>query len=313
MSTLLLFAALSWVPLPAQTAGGSVETSQLEVRVEPGQIWRQNVQFDSAVRHPDGSLSRWVFDYKLRLRCMSMTDGAFDVEGRFVDWLLRLESDHCRYEWFQGKFHLTGEKAPELGSVAGEACRDLLYAWSAGLRGAKLRFTLHPDGRITGMTGIDNLHEKVGIALSQLGDETPAALIQFFGVGGLSRADCALQFALSCPRPIGEVKPGKEWTHQCEVKGLTSKLCQVSRRFQFSGTSQDRSSEIAQIALLPDFRHKSPEGKWVSVDPVNGPQLPNRLEILLDSGLIHRMELNLQRQLPGGGSAGFILHSKNAQ
>ena len=81
MSTLLLFAALSWVPLPAQTAGGSVETSQLEVRVEPGQIWRQNVQFESAVRHPDGSLSRWVFDYKLRLRCMSMTDGAFDVES----------------------------------------------------------------------------------------------------------------------------------------------------------------------------------------------------------------------------------------
>ncbi|MDP6941499.1 MAG: hypothetical protein QGH51_05675 [Planctomycetota bacterium] len=311
--TLLFLGAMPWFAFVAQATEVSTPTSQLEVQVEPGQIWRQNVQFESLVNHSDGSLSRWVFDYKIRLRCMSVTDGAFDVEGRFVDWLLRLESDHCRYEWFQGKFHLTGEKAPELRSPEGQSCRELLYAWSSGLRGTKLRFTLHPDGRITNLSGIETLHEKVQLALSGLGEETPPALLQFFGAGGLSRADCALQFALSFPRPTGQVEQGKEWGHQCEVEGLTSEMCQVTRKFQFLHTGRDRSAEIATIAMKPDFRHRDSEGKWVPFETVKGPQLPNRLELLLDSGLIHRMELNLKHKLPNGGWAGFVLHSKNVQ
>ena len=318
MKKYLLIALASLAPLTSGIAQVNVVEASflptevdLSLRLEPGSLWRQQVQFQSELITADGKRSLWTFNYKLRFRCLDVRDGIYSVDGKFVDWMLRLETDDCRYEWHDGIFQTYGEVVPEDGEIT-DGCRSLLFAWSAGLRMANLRFDLDRGGNVTRLSGLDKLRMKVSRALVLLPEGIPQDLLEFFGQDGLERADCALAFGLSVPRPVGLIKPGAAWEHSCEVGGIIDGLCQVNREFRYSGTGQERRHRFALVELSPSFKTLNEKGEWVEIPVAKQPTTitnPNYLRVLIDSGLTYGMRLSLLRSDSDGRLSRFQIDS----
>jgi len=138
----------------------------------------------------------------------------------------------------------------------------------------------------------------------------PPAMVEFFGHDGLERADCALSFALSTPRPSGTIEPGHAWKHSCEVGGITAGVCQVNRQFIYTGTNQLRRHRFAEISIAPAFKVLDEKGKWIELPKLNTQQAtPNYLQLLIDTGLTFAMRISLERNNRNGGRSRFLLSS----
>ncbi len=308
----LLAFALCVAPLPAQAGAREAvhepEEARLAVQLKAGQIWRQNVRFESLITGSDGVGSVWTFDYGLRLRCLEPVPGGFSVAGQFVDWRLRLQKDECVYEWSDGRYSFQSE-VHEQGEAAHEACRGLLAAWSSGLRQSELRFLLQVDGSVSGLTGLENLHLTVAKALNAAGDRPPE-IQAFFGEDGLRRADGALGLALSVPRPVAEIAPGATWSHGTDVHGLAQREFRIRRSFLFSGLGRERRFRFAEIAIDPAYEILGEDGAWQLVESSAKKERAEVVRILLDSGLLYQMNAAIQLSLPDGSRASFKLSSQ---
>lgn len=286
-------------------------SADLSVRLAAGDIWRQEVGFESVVTGVDGQDSFWTFDYRLRLRCVEAVPGGYSVAGQFLTWHLRLRQGDCSYEWDDGRYlYLGDQEGQEEG--AREACNDLLAAWSAGLREADLRFVLGEDGRVSDLSGLGALHRKVASTLGQI-DLLPPEFLLYFGEGGLARADGALALALAVPRPVERVEPGATWFEGSSVSGLAEDAIQVQRNFQFTGVGRERRFRFADIAIDPQYRLLDDQGRWTVVETAAGATEDagcERVRILVDNGLLFEMMAELRYELPCGQVARFRLRSQ---
>ncbi|RMH03281.1 MAG: hypothetical protein D6702_06600 [Planctomycetota bacterium] len=288
----------------------------LAVRLEPGRIWRQEVGFSTTVSGSDGKPALWTFDYRLRLQCRERLAEGWAVEARFIDWRLRLEKGGCGYSWQDGRFLYLGGGAggdPAAGEDEGHpSCRDLLAAWSNGLRKTVLRFRLLPDGRVEDLSGLERLHEEVADALASA-EALPAEIRLFFGPEGLDRADHALALALSVPRPTGRVEPGASWEHRSDLHGLLPEPLEIRRRFRLAGLDRERRFSLALVEIDPAWDRRLPDGGWQTMPPAaEAAAEPESIEILTDCGLVYRMEAGLALDLPGDRHASFRLRSRLA-
>jgi len=310
-SILLLFAA-GGAPILAQAevdeAVHEVQEAELAVSLETGQIWRQNVRFESVITGADGVEAVWTFDYSLRLRCLEPVPGGFSVAGQFLDWRLRLQKGACSYEWQDGRYSYFSEHVDQ-AEESHSACRCLLAAWSSGLRDAEIRFLLRRDGTVTGLSGLEKLHATVAESLDSAG-ELPAEMLAFFGQDGLKRADGALGLALSVPRPVEQVGPGSTWTQVTDVHSLAAADRQVRRTFHFAGLGRERRFRFAEIAIAPAFEVLDERGEWRLVESSAKEEQAEVLKILLDSGLLYQMNAELRFELPDGSRAHFRLSSQ---
>ena len=298
------------------TNGSDGEDVLLAIRLRPGYVWRESVRFSSELHTASGGHSRWTLDYKLRLRCVDETDGMYSVDAEFIDWLLRLEHGGNRYEWHEGKFRV--ESAVSDGPIEASArlqdnepLKELLFAWSKGLRLADVRFSLHPSGRIERFHGMETLREAVSTALLDVTDAIPEEIALYFGQAGLDRADCALSFALSVPRPAEPVAVGQSWQDTRTVKGLTPGMCEVSRTFTLNGTDQERRHRFASVSIHSDVSMCMGDGELRPLKRVSDDSLPpNELRLLLNTGLPLQSQMGMAYEMLGGGMARFQLSAQ---
>ncbi len=304
--------ALGGIPLLAQAGAQDAvyeeQETQLQVRLEPGEIWRQNVSFESEIASEDGGSSYWTFQYELRLRCIEQAPGGFVVVGQFVDWRLRLQKGSCGYDWQDGRYEFLSEQE-EQDVEAQSACRDLLAAWSCGLRESEIRFLLRHDGTVAGLKGLEPLQETVSASLAQAG-ELPPEILLYFGEDGLDRANEALALALSVPRPIHQLSPGAKWNHRADVQGLAMGECRIRRNLVYTGLGRERRFRYAEIAIDPTYQMQDAAGQWQPVESSAKGEESEVVRILVDSGLLFHMTARLAFDLPDGSRATFRLSSQ---
>jgi hypothetical protein len=308
-ATLLLGGASLRGQTSVQEASLDAQQARLHVRLAPGKIWRQSVRFESEVTPAEEASSLWTFRYELRLRCVERTPEGFAVAGQFVDWHLRLQKGECRYDWADGRYVYEGDlQVPS--DDAQSSCRELLAAWSAGLRDAEIRFLLREDGEVTELRGLEGLHEKVAASLAAAG-ELPPEMELYFGEEGLKRADGALALALAVPRPLRALRAGDSWEHESAVAGLALEETSVRRTLRLHGFGRERRFRYAEIGIDPACQVLDEAGRWHPMESgARAEQEADAVRILTDSGLVYSMRAGLCFALPGDRLASFRLLSQ---
>jgi len=272
---------------PASHGG---QTWDLSIRLEPDRIWRQDLHVTTLSEVPGSPVLVWEVEAELRLRCLVREGARWRIEGAFTDWRLRLQEGETRTEWRQGRLRLEGWPAGEETRAA--ACRRLLAAWSEGLRRVDLRFLVGPDGAIQELRGMEILEELVAGAVG--GGKLPPGFREAFGPAGVRRFVTVLEAAISVPRPPGPVRLGEEWSCECAAPGAEPGQV-LRRRLRFTGSFRERRHRLLRLELRPEL---------VDADGRLAPAATGRgsLELLADSGLTYRMQVELTQSLPGGGS-----------
>lgn len=269
------------------------EDRDLTLRLSPDQVWRQSVDCTAELSFADGTTRVWSFDSKLRLQCLGLDEaGRYEIAASFIDWRLGWADEPFALEWHEGKFRGEGEFPG--GEEGSEACRDIWKAWSEGLREADLRFTLSADGGIRDLRGVGALWDRVQAGL----EAQPAAPEHFtllFGPQGLGRVEAVLAFALSIPRPQGPVAPGAVWKDDAWLPDLVQPSGLIRREFALVGFEKDRRHRLARVELQP-FIAMSPENTLIPRHVSYAPCQPGTLEILTDSGLLLRLDVELAEQ-----------------
>ena len=301
---LLLAAAALTRPAPAQ------DGTELGLRLEPGFIWRQRVAVEAEIERPDGTAGSWKQEYVLRWKCLEERDGAWLVEGTFVDWTLVLRTGLRTFEWREQSYTQEGLSTPSGGDGLAEA---LLRAWAEGLRRAELRLLLDPRGRLLEFQGLESLEESLTSFLGDPDRSLPLDLAHHFGEAGLERAATALRFAVAVPRPAGPVEPGATWEGESWLQGVFPGPCRLQRRFIFQGEERLRRHRLARLQIQARGAWLGDDGRphplravsaAAAGEPVPEPAEPTgHAAIELASGLLFHLDLALAWEEADGSRA----------
>lgn len=268
-----------------------------------------------------GTSTEWRMNYQLRYRCVGEKDGIFDLEAQFLDWNLHYEDEKFLCEWRDNRFrheirHEIRQDNANTGAARNTVAkkdepletRALLKAWSEGLREADLRMKVAADGQVLDFKGLEALKESVQHAMDTIGP-VPASLNLFFGKEGLNRFELCLSMAVTVPRPAQEVEVGAVWQHSCNVPGVLPSGNRLVREFKFQEKMKERRHDLAVVEVSPLGHWCNETQIYVPVQDKQQSEQANGLQLLLEDGLVYRLDMNGAIQVPDLGKVEYALRS----
>ena len=252
------------------------------LRPEAGAVWRNSLRIERGEARNSGETS-FLMDLRVRWRCLEVSRGVVELEGRFVSWRLRLQDPEQRLEWHKGKMLVLNE----VEDLVTQGSKALFMAWEAALRRTDLRVSLREDRTMLTFAGLTSLRKGVKIALAQLENEIPPALAHFAGDSGVRALAEALRLSLATPRPVEPIQSGQTWQDLRELPALLGGSCRLDRTFSMLSTEQDRSHRFARIEVAAQYRRPDSQANWIAAENLDKEE--ESLLLLVGSGLPYRI------------------------